>query len=280
MPKRAISHAGVPNTFASSSHAAHPPAETSRRASDPLSAMQPEKIMQNIVDIIIIIFILLCGVVGYKRGVFKQLVLCVGLILIFYLAYKFKDPVGEFFLLRFPIFDFPNLFKGVITLNIIVYQTLAFVLVLAVLLLIFDFILSITGLFEKLLRITIILGIPSKILGFIGGLLEGYVIAFVILFFLTQPAFSFQFFQDSNLSQKILTSSPVLTDITKDTVEVVKEIYALKDEKDTKLLNQKSLDIMLEHGMVTYDTAKKLSDEGKINFEGIDEILNKHKGDK
>ena len=121
--------------------------------------------MQNIVDIIIIIFILLCGVVGYKRGVFKQLVLCVGLILIFYLAYKFKDPVGEFFLLRFPIFDFPNLFKGVVTLNIIVYQTLAFVLVLAVLLLIFDFILSITGLFEKLLRITIILGIPSKILG-------------------------------------------------------------------------------------------------------------------
>ena len=236
--------------------------------------------MQNIVDIIIIIFILLCGVVGYKRGVFKQLVLCVGLILIFYLAYKFKDPVGEFFLLRLPIFDFPNLFKGVVTLNIIVYQTLAFVLVLAVLLLIFDFILSITGLFEKLLRITIILGIPSKILGFIGGLLEGYVVAFVILFFLTQPAFSFQFFQDSNLSQKILTSSPVLTDITKDTVEVVKEIYALKDEKDTKLLNQKSLDIMLEHGMVTYDTAKKLSDEGKINFEGIDEVLNKHKGDK
>ena len=236
--------------------------------------------MQNIVDIIIIIFILLCGVVGYKRGVFKQLVLCVGLILIFYLAYKFKDPVGEFFLLRLPIFDFPNLFIGVITLNIIVYQTLAFVLVLAVLLFIFDFILSITGLFEKLLRITIILGIPSKILGFIGGLIEGYVIAFVILFFLTQPAFSFQFFQDSNLSQKILTSSPVLTDITKDTVEVVKEIYALKDEKDTKALNQKSLDIMLEHGMVTYDTAKKLSDEGKINFEGIDEVLNKHRGDK
>ena len=236
--------------------------------------------MQNIVDIIIIIFILLCGVVGYKRGVFKQLVLCVGLILIFYLAYKFKDPVGEFFLLRLPIFDFPSLFKGVVTLNIIVYQTLAFVLILAILLMVFDFILSITGLFEKLLKITIILGIPSKILGFIGGLLEGYVVAFVILFFLTQPAFSFQFFQDSNLSQKILTSSPVLTDITKDTVEVVKEIYALKDEKDTKALNQKSLDIMLEHGMVTYDTAKKLSDEGKINFEGIEEVLNKHKGDK
>ena len=236
--------------------------------------------MKNIVDIIIILFILLCGIVGSKRGVFKQLVLCIGLILIFYLAYKFKDPVGEFFLLRFPIFDFPNLFKGVITLNIIVYQTLAFVLVLALLLLVFDFILSITGLFEKLLKITIILGIPSKILGFIGGLIEGYVIAFVVLFFLTQPAFSFHIFQDSNLSNKILTSSPVLTNITEDTVKVVQEIYSLKEEKDTKILNQKSLDIMLEHGMVTYDTVKKLSDEGKINFEGIYEILDKHKGDK
>lgn len=236
--------------------------------------------MQNIVDIIIILFILLCGVVGYKRGVFKQLVLCLGLILTFYLAYKFKNPLGEFFLLRFPIFDFPNLFQGVVTLNIIVYQTIAFVLILALLLIIFELVLSITGLFEKLLRITIILGIPSKILGFIGGLIEGYVITFVILFFLTQPAFNFKFFQDSNLSQKILTSSPILTDITNDTVTVVKEIYVLKDEKDTKVLNQKSLDIMLKHGMVTYDTVKKLSDEGKINFEGIYEILDKYKGDK
>ena len=129
--------------------------------------------MKNIVDIIIIIFILLSGIMGWKRGVFKQLVLCVGTILIFYLAYKFKDPVGDWFLLNtsLPMFDFPNLFKGVITLNILVYQTLAFVVVLAVLLIIFDIILSITGLFEKLLRITIILGVPSKILGFIGGLI-------------------------------------------------------------------------------------------------------------
>ena len=35
--------------------------------------------------------------------------------------------------------------------------------------------------------------------------------------------------------------------ICEPTVEVVKEIYALKDEKDTKLLNQKSLDIMLKY---------------------------------
>ena len=50
----------------------------------------------NIVDIIIIIFILLSGIVGLKRGVFKELVFCVGTILVFYLAFKFKDPLGKF----------------------------------------------------------------------------------------------------------------------------------------------------------------------------------------
>ena len=235
--------------------------------------------MKNIVDIIIIIFILLSGIMGWKRGVFKQLVLCVGTILIFYLAYKFKDPVGDWFLLNtsLPMFDFPNLFKGVITLNILVYQTLAFVVVLAVLLIIFDIILSITGLFEKLLRITIILGVPSKILGFIGGLIEGYVIAFVILFFLTQPAFSFSFFQDSDLSKRILTSSPVLSDIAGDTVSVIEDIYKLKDEKNTTVLNQKTLDMMLDKKVVSYKTAHELYKKGKINFDGIESILDKYK---
>ena len=232
----------------------------------------------NIVDIVIVIFIFLCGVTGAKRGVFKQLVLCLGTILVFYLAYQFKDPLGEFFLLNLPMFDFPNLFQGVITLNILVYQLLAFLLVLALLLIIFNIIISITGLFEKLLRITIILGVPSKISGFIGGLLEGYVIAFVILFFLTQPAFSFNQFMNSNFANKILTSSPVLTNITSNTVEVVEEIYELKDVKDTNLVNAKALDLMLENGVVRYEIAKELSDKGKINFDGIETILERHKG--
>jgi len=102
----------------------------------------------NIVDIIIIIFILLSGIVGAKRGVFKELILCLGTILIFILAYRLKNPLGDFFLLRFQMFDFPNLFKGVVTLNILLYQVLAFVIVLALLLIIFNLLIYITGIFE------------------------------------------------------------------------------------------------------------------------------------
>ena len=231
----------------------------------------------NIVDIIIIIFIILTGIVGAKRGVFKEVVFCLCTILIFVLAFKFKDILGNFFLLNLPMFDFPNTFKGAITLNILLYQLLAFVIVLAALLIIFEVILSITGILEKLLKITIILGIPSKILGFIGGLIEGYVIAFVILFFLTQPAFSFDRFMNSKYANIILTSSPVLTNITSNTVELMENIYNLKDETDRDVLNSKILDMMLDKKIVTYDVASKLHEQNKITFEGIDEVLNKYK---
>ena len=174
------------------------------------------------------------------------------------------------------MFDFPNLFKGVITLNILVYQLFAFILVLSLLLIIFNLILSITGLFEKLLKFTIILGIPSKILGFIVGIIEGYIISFVILFFLSQPSFSFELFMNSKYTNKILTSSPVLTDITKDTVDLVQNIYNLKDEKDTDELNNKILDMMLDKEFVDYDTVKTLRDNGKMKFNGIDNVIEKY----
>ena len=234
----------------------------------------------NIVDIIIIIFILISGITGYKRGIFKQLVMCVGTIFVFYLSYQFKDYVGDFLLLKLPMFDFPNFFKGAITLNILVYQSLAFLLVLALLLVVYNVIVSLTGIFEKLLRITVVLGIPSKILGFLGGLVEGYVIAFVILFFLTQPAFSFDLFTGSKLSNTILTSSPVLSNITSDSVELIEDIYELKDENDKNILNAKILDMMLEKKFVKYDVVKQLHEKGKLQFEGIEAVLERHKGAK
>ena len=212
----------------------------------------------NIVDIIIILYLLISGVIGFKRGVFREVVMFLGTLLVFYLAYKLKNPLGDFLLLKLPIFDFPNLFKGVAVLNVLVYQLLSFVVILAILLMIYNIILGFTGVFEKLLKITVILAIPSKILGFIAGILEGYVIAFVMLFFLSQPAFSFEPFMESKLSNTILSSSPVLSNITSDTVELVNEIYELKDEKDSDVLNTKILDMMLDKEIVKYDTIKEM----------------------
>ena len=231
----------------------------------------------NFIDILIIILLIFFGVSGLKRGFFKELVMFLGTILVFYLAYKFKDPLGNWLLLRLPVFDFPNIFKGVSVLNILLYQLLAFVLVLALLLVVYSIVLTITHVFEKILKFTIVLGIPSKILGFILGILEGYVIVFVILFFLSQPAFNFQTFKDSKFTNKILTSSPVLTNITSNVVETVENIYDLTDEKDTNVLNNKLLDMMLDKKVVDYETANELYKSKKITFQGMEQVLNKYR---
>ena len=231
----------------------------------------------NIVDIIIIIFILLMGITGFKRGVLKEIVSFIGTILMFILAYRLKNVLGNVLLLNLPMFDFPGVFKGIITLNILLYQGLAFVVILAVLIIIFEMILSITGLIEKLLKFTIVLGIPSKILGFIVGLFEGYVIAFVLLFFLTQPAFNFQRFQKSKFANTMLTSTPILTNVTNDTVQVFNKIYSLTNETDSDILNGKILDMMLDKKIVNYSTVNEMYEKRQINFEGIDDVLNKYK---
>ena len=142
-----------------------------------------------IADAVIIGLMIFFGISGLKNGFFKQTVLTIGTILVFVLSYYFKDYLANFFSYNLPFFDFPGTFQGLEVVNIILYQMLAF-LILVVLL-------KITGVFEKILKFTIILGIPSKILGFILGLVEGYVVIFVALFFLSQPAVNIPLLNES-----------------------------------------------------------------------------------
>jgi len=50
----------------------------------------------NWFDIVIIIIIILSGMVGFKRGVFKEIILFLGIIVVFVLSYKLKNYIGDF----------------------------------------------------------------------------------------------------------------------------------------------------------------------------------------
>ena len=58
--------------------------------------------MFNLLDVSIVFIILLTGALGFKRGVFKEIVVFVGIILVFVLAYKFKNVLGDFLVLNLP----------------------------------------------------------------------------------------------------------------------------------------------------------------------------------
>jgi len=236
----------------------------------------------NIIDAVILLIILMFGTVGLKRGFFKQTVMTLGTLLVFYLAYKFKDPLALLMSSVFPFFKFTGNFQGVSVLNVVLYQLLAFLIMLILFLIVLNILIKISGIIEKILKFTIVLGIPSKILGFIVGIIEGYVIVFVALFFLNQPAVNLEIINESKLMDKILDSTPLLSNVITDTNTAIKDIYSLSekfiDNENSNQLNLLTTDILLKYNVVDKEYIEKLVDNGKLsNVVGIEEILNKYK---
>ena len=228
-------------------------------------------------DIIIICFLILFALIGFKRGFFKSLISFAGFILVIVLAYMFKNIVGDFFVLNLPFINFKGILGGASTLNIILYQTIAFLLMLIIFGLVYKIIVTITGIFEKILKLTIVLGIPSKILGLLFGLLEGYVILYLVIFFIHQPFISFDIYNESDYAKKILENSPVISDFADQSLTIVNEIRELTEIKDNNELDLQIANLILKDKITSKDVMQKLVDNGKININGIEEVLNNYK---
>ena len=233
----------------------------------------------NIVDIVIILLILSMGLTGLRRGVIKQLVTTVGFIIVVILAFYLKNPLAEFLSLHLPFFKF-----GVATVasfNILLYQGIAFLLVVLILEGILGIIIKISGVIERVLKMTIVLGIPSKILGFIVGIIEGFVVMFLVLFIVCQPQFNIGLVKDSALAKPILDSTPILSNVASGMVSVIDDSYDLILEyKDQKIgnneLDLKTIKTMLDHKVVTPKYIRKLIDNNKINLSGVDSLINQY----
>ena len=148
------------------------------------------------------------------------------------------------------------------------YQTIAFILVFSIIMIIFRVVLSFTGALEKVLNFTIILGIPSKIGGFIVGLIEGFIVVYMLLFIISQPFLKIDIVQQSKFREKILTSSPILSSVANNTNKAVNEIYELQKtfikDKDVDYFNSRTIEILLEHDVINDEYVEKLRDMGKI----------------
>lgn len=235
----------------------------------------------NIVDIIIIAFLLLGALVGWKQGFTKSLVNCVGYILIIIIAFLLKNPLSELMMTYLPFFDFFGAIKGITVLNIALYEILAFLIIFSLLLIVLKVLMVATSIFETILKFTIILGIPSKILGAILGFVKNYVITFMVLYILTLPMITGnEILNDSKFTKPILESTPALSLLADKTLKVANDFATLKDEytssSSSNEFNLETLDLFLKYDIVQKDTVQKLIDKGKINIDGVENVLNKY----
>lgn len=232
----------------------------------------------TIVDAIVILFLLLGAVLGFRKGAIRSLVGLVGTIAVVVIAYYLKNPVAELLYNFVPFFDFSGSWQGLVTLNILLYEGIAYVLVFVILYGILSLILKLTGIIEKVLTMTIILGIPSKIIGAILGFLEAVVFSFIILFVLLQFNGSHTWIKGSSVAMSILDKTPLIGTMVSDTYDAILEISDLdekyKDSNDLDAYNGEILSIMLKYHVITPESARKLIEDDKLNFAGADAIVN------
>lgn len=237
----------------------------------------------NIVDAVIILFLLMGAVIGFKRGLTGSLLNFFGFILAVVIAYLLKNPLSALMYKYLPFFSFGGIIKGVTVLNIALYELIAFLLVFSVFIALLKLLLYASKVFEKILTFTIILGIPSKILGALVGIVQNYIVVFIALYLLSLPIFNISIVNESKYKDRILNNTPVLSNIMGNTLEVLKEFGELEKKfreiDDPNQFNLETLDLFLKHKVISVDSVKGLIDSGKLKINGAENIIKKYEGE-
>lgn len=234
----------------------------------------------NIVDIVIITIFAFGILTGFVRGFLKQTVTFLGTILVVILAFIFKNPLSLMMYKNLPFFKFGGLFQGLTSLNILMYETLAFIIALVILSIVLAVIIKITGVIEKLLKLTIILAIPSKILGMVVGFVQSLIIVYISLFIVSLPIINVPYLEDSKYAKLILEKTPFLSSVTDGLTSTYDEISQfIKDNStiDSKIKNRNMVEIMLKNDVTTTESIKLLVDKNKIDIDNVEELLEKYK---
>ena len=223
----------------------------------------------NVVDVVIVVLLILGGVAGFKAGVIKKLTDFLGMFAVVILAFYLKNYISVIMYENLPFFNFFGLINGINALNILLYEVIAFLVIFILLLFVLKVILLATGLIEKILKATVILSIPSKLLGIVVGVIEMYVYLFLILVIVSLPIFDSSFLKDSKMNNFILNNTPVLSGVSEEIIDIYGDVYNIIDNRKNKTneqLNEEILKVLIDKKVVTKESAKKLVDKNKIHI--------------
>ena len=223
----------------------------------------------NVVDVIIIALLILGGVAGFKAGVIKKLTDFIGMFVVIILAFYLKNYISVIMYENLPFFNFFGLINGIDALNILLYEVIAFLVIFIALLFVLKVVLTLTGLIEKILKATVILSIPSKLLGIVVGVIEMYVYLFLILVIVSLPIFDSSFLRNSKMNNFILNNTPVLSSVSEEIIDIYGDVYNIIDNRKNKTneqLNEEILKVLIDKRVVTKESAKKLVDRNKVHI--------------
>ena len=205
----------------------------------------------SIVDIIIVLLLISGFITGYKKGLIKQAISTIGLIIVVVLAF---------------------LLKNYSSLNILLYELLSFFILFIIFNIILKIILKITGMVENIVDDSGMFRLLSKILGGVLGALESYISIFIILLVLSLPLFSINFtsyLNKSKLRKHIMNNTLLISNIAKPLVKTIDGVNDLEIQKNigTKEFNCKTIEIFKKNKIVSEESLKYLKKQKKLDVD-------------
>lgn len=229
-----------------------------------------------ILDLVIVVILLIGAYRGWKLGMFRSLISLIGTIAIVIIAYLIKNPLSSFLYINMPFLNFHGLFKGITSINILVYETISYIICFLILYTILKIIIKLTGIIDKLINVTVIFMLPSKILGSIFKVIEYYIFIFVVTLIIASIPMTTKYYNSSKIGNIILSKTPFISSVTDKLYNSSKSIYDVVSKPDNENKDYDSLDILLEYDIITVDSVKVLKDKKKITIDNIDTLIEKY----
>lgn len=236
----------------------------------------------NILDIVIALVLIMSAIIGFKRGAIKEVVSLVGIIIVFILAFSLKGVLGNVLCKWLPFFNFAGNLEGVTVLNILLYQLIAFLIIYSLLFSVYMIVVKISGVVQKIVHMTIVLWLPSKLIGAVVAFITGYVMVFVVLLALLIPLKDTDIFKNSKFANYIVYDTPILASSSENISTSINEIYELgedlsKGDISKNEANVKTMDILLKYKVVSAETARELVVLDKLDdISGLDKVIEKY----
>ncbi len=225
----------------------------------------------NLIDWGLTILIVICMILGYRRGVIKGGVRLVGLVVIGIVSYSLSKYLAAFLIKHLNFFNFQGELLGLYSLNILLYNAIAFLFIFLMLYSILNILISIAGLFDKVVKATIILAIPNKLLGAVIGFFEALIIIYIGMIVLAQIPQTHVYTLESKVGSNILNRTPVIRTVGAATSNSVENIYLIIKDKDEtpERKNIKIVNELIKYRIITAEQAQELVDKNKLGLDMV-----------
>ena len=221
-----------------------------------------------ILDGIIIILITFGVLYGTKRGFLNGIVSLAGLFIAFIFGILFRGMIADVLLKGMPFLKFSGSYKGMSSLNILFYEAIAFVLIFLFFISLLSIILKLTGVLQKVIDYSIVLTLPSKILGVIVGVLNALIISYAMSFVMLNMNSTRWLVHESKIANFLLKNTIIVPNVSKKYYESTKDVNDIidkcKHQKNKKKCNKDVANTLIKNKVVSKDKVIELIESGKL----------------